>query len=215
MDNPMGQGFKLYRGPNGAEQASALPALVIASQAFNINNGAQGIRLRQGDPIVQNSSGGVSLCDGTEGSGGAVAPFGIVEHVGPYYDSVTGRMKQADGYPSGINWGTNQDRAGYVWYIPLAGCIWEVDVDDADTAATLAAYQTLVHNNVNHILTGEVGDVYAKPKLDISTAATTNALLWRIVGISKTVPNDPAELNFKLLVKANIIADAPNAPLGV
>ena len=81
------------------------------------------------------------------------------------------------------------------------------------TATTEAAYQALIHSNVNYVLTGGVGSMAsdrAYPKINISTTATTNSLVLRIVAISKSARNmDFTGANVKLICKANL-AQEPN-----
>jgi hypothetical protein len=54
-------------------------------------------------------------------------------------------------------------------------------------------------------------------RLDISTHVVTATLPWRIVGLSPRpdASNDPALINYKILVTANLVQSAPIATLGV
>jgi len=213
VDNPIGYGFRLVRAPDGLSPIS-VPIATAAS--FDVYGGAANVILRPGDPVYRLADGGVGLAAGAESSGGtATTPTGIVANVGPYWNAVTGRMELAQGLPSDVAWGTNMQRQSKLSYWPLEGCVFEIDADENDTAATLAAYQALIGQNCDHILCGTSGESYAKPRLDISGHAATGTLVWNIVGISNYFLNDPAEHYFKLLVKANLIAAPPFTTTGV
>ena len=89
--------------------------------------------------------------------------------------------------------------------VPVDAGIWEVDCDDASTITTEANWRSAVGNNVDHRLSGASGDLYATPRLDISTVNTTSTLIWNIVGLSPTVDNFDLAGNYvKLLVRANV-----------
>ena len=213
-DNPIGQGFRVHRLPGNL---SVVECIVATAQSFDVYNGASNVILRAGDPIYGLSTGGLALAAGSESSGGtATAPWGIVQTVGPYYDVVSGRMVQGEGLPSDVAWGTNLALQSKVGVLPVEGAIFEVDVDDKVTATTLATYQALINENCDHKLCGASGGKYALPRLDISGHATTSTLVWRIVGISPSCSNiDYSESYVKLLVKANVIGDAPFTATGV
>ena len=212
MDNPIAYGFRLERAPDGL---SPLPAIGATAQSHDVYGGAANVILRPGDPVYQLSTGAVTLAAGSESSGGtATAPFGIVACVGPYYNSVTGRMELCEGLPSDVAWGTNLQLQSRFSYWPLDTTIWKIQADDKVTATTLAAYQALIGENCDHKLCGASGEKYAKPRLDISGHATTSTLVWRIVGVSPIYLNDPAESYFELLVRANVIGAAPHDTTG-
>lgn len=143
--------------------------------------------------------------DGTLALAAAADAFAYVcVGVIQYWDGTVIRSGSAVPNASGV-FGTNYERETQILVVPAAGVVFEVDCDDAVTATTYAAYKTLIHNNVNHINTGDTSLLRASPQLDISTANTTNTLQWRIVGISPTAENqDYAGSNVKLLVTANI-----------
>lgn len=205
MDNPVKYGFRWNRGINNRAIPTPVERFVENAQSFDVNGGAQNIRLRAGDLVRSEASGGIFLCDGTEGAGGALAPFGVVVGFKPYFDGE--QMRYADSLPSDTTYGTNLDRQTKVLVVPFApGQYWEVDVDEAVTATTLAAYQLLVGANASFVNTGASGELYANPKLDIATAATTSTLAFRIEEVSRNMENfDFSGANVKLIVSPNYV----------
>lgn len=204
MDNTPLYGIRWAREWNSSDTPPVVPRFVATAAAFNINNGAQGVGLGAGDPVISLSTGGVTLCDGSEGAGGALAVFGIVAGVKPYWNATKARMDFGEVLPSGTAWGTILERQSWVLVTPAEAGWWEIDVDDATTATTEAAYQAFVGENADHILSAAVGGTRALPKLDISSHATTATLIWRIEGVSKSMYNrDFAGANTKLIVRIN------------
>lgn len=206
MNNTAEYGFRPYSGGafGGRATPNPIKGFCVTGQSFDVNGGAANVSLRKGDPVRRLSSGGFALCDGTEGAGGALAPWGIVAWVGPYWDGRV--MKDALALPSDIAWGTNLTRMSTIGVIPIHACLWEIDADTTDaTFDTEAEYLAFVGENVDHILTGASGASYAYPKADISTHNTTNTLLFEIVGISGSVRNqDFSGTGVKLVLSANI-----------
>lgn len=216
-DNRVAYGFRWALAANGGKpMPTPMEFPVITSQAFNINGGAQGVSLRPGDPVRLLSTGGVTLCDGSEGAGGSLAPFGIVVGIAPYYDVVKGVMVRGNALPSAVAWGTNLANQSKVYVVPIEAGIWEIDVDEATSVTTEALYQACVGENCDYTLTGVSGATAASPKLDISTHATTSTLTMNIMGVSKTLDNqDFTGLNVKLYVRANVIQLKTVGLLGV
>lgn len=208
-DNVARYGFRYQGITAGVGHPKPIEVIVATGASFDVTGGTQNCALTAGDVVTKLSTGGVTLCAGNETT--PVAPYGVVIGVKPYYDSTigqTGAMRPSSSLPSDIAWGTNLDRQSKLIVMPfLPGQLWEVDVDDATTATTLAAYQAFIGENVSMINTGAANDVppRAKPKLDISTHNTTATLFFRIVGISQTLDNvDFSGANVKLLVEANV-----------
>lgn len=206
-DNRIGYGFRWPQGGGGPSMPKPIECFVVSGQTFAVNGGGSSLVLSMGDPVTRLASGGVTLCDGAEGGGGAVAPYGIVVGLREYYDSAQGKLVMSTGIPSGIAYGSNLSRQTKVLVVPLdLTQLWEIDCDDAVTATTLAAYQALLHSNANHRLSGATNGGRAIPRLDISTTNTTSTLVWRIEAISPTLENADYSGNYvKLLVKPNVI----------
>lgn len=204
-DNRIEYGFRFYKNLYGGDGPQLQKGFCATAQSFDVNNGAANVSLRRGDPVVRLSTGGFALCDGNEGAGGAVAPYGICMGIIQAYDATSGRTLPADSLPSDIAWGTNLERQSLIWVCPVQSALWEIDCDDATTATTEAAYQALLGGNANMVLAGASGESYANPRLDISTVNTTNTLVWRIDMISPTRNNVDFSGNYvKLIVKPNI-----------
>ena len=204
-DNMPYYGFRWATAHNGGKNVpQAEECFVVSGQSFDINNGAQNIGLGIGDPVTRLASGAVSLCDGSEGAGGGVAVYGIVVAVLPYYNAVTGRMEPTNVLPDNVVYGTNLERQSKVMVVRADAGRWEIDVNDATTATSLADYQALYGENCDHILTGVVSvDTRAKPKLDINPNDPATAQ-WRIISVSKSAANqDFSGANVKLIVEIN------------
>ena len=210
-DNVSRYGFRYQGLTAGPGMSKPIMKVVATSESFDVSGGLQNAALRAGDVVTLLSTGGVTLCGGTENSQTPVNPYGVVVGVMPYYDSTigaSGAMRPSKSLPSDIAWGTNLARQSKLIIQPfLPGHVFEVDADDNTTATTEAAYQALIGENVSMINTAaaSASPPYAAPKIDISTHATTATLCFTIVGISPTLDNvDFSGANVKLLVEANI-----------
>lgn len=159
---------------------------------------------QEGDPCLITTDGSIIISAGAEDDSPAASVYGIIAGWEPLYDSSLGAMHPQNKYPSaGVVWGTNEQRRSWARVIPVVDQLFEIDVDENTTATTFAAYQDMVGENVDHILSGVAGDM--DPRLDISTNAPTNSLLWRIHAVSRTAYNqDFSGTNVKLIVTANL-----------
>jgi hypothetical protein len=208
MNNIAMYGFRLHRSLVSSGIPSFERMIVATAQTFPVNGGAATPNLSPGDLVRRTTTGGAITCDGSEGAGGALAPYGVVMGIGPQWNATKNVMEYADTLGSGIAWGTNLERQSTIFVIPANWAEWEVDVDENTTATTKAAYQDMIGENADHILTGASGETTIKPLLDISSNATTNTLIWQIIGISDTGANrDFSGTRVKLIVKPNIWQD--------
>jgi hypothetical protein len=217
-DNRLGYGFRWSVGANGGRpEPSPIEMIVASAESFDVNGGAANVGLGAGDPVKLLSTGTVTLCDGSEGAGGALKPWGIVVGVGPYYDAAKGVMTYGNVLPSDTTWGTVQARRSTVLVVPVQAGIWEVDCDDTSIGTTEASYVAAAGLNVDHILCGASGETRAKPRLDASSAAAATAtLIWQILGISKTQHNTDFSGSYvKLLVRCNNPQFAPAGVAGI
>lgn len=206
-------GFRWHSSLSGSAQPVIIEGFVDDDQSFDVNGGASNVALRAGDPVRRKSTGGFEQADGAEGAGGAEAIFGIVMGIGPYYDGE--QMVRRSSLPADVSYDSNLERQSKILVCPIDSAVWEIDVDDATTATTLAAYQAFVGENADHILTAASGTKML-PKLDISSHATTGTLILRIVGIAPTLENvDFAGANVKLLVEANVAQRPWSSATGV
>jgi len=201
-DNRAGYGFRFARAKYGRPLESPIKKLVASNAVFSVSGGATAVGLGPGDPVKLVNDGSVTLSTGTEGSTDDV--WGIVVGVAPYWNAALGVMQPANLLPSNTVWGTNLDRASYVYVVPVEQAYWEIDVNDATTATTEAAYKAFVGENVSMILTGASGGTRVAPKANISTHATTAALKFRISDISQTKDNyDFSGANVKIILELN------------
>lgn len=202
MDNPARYGFRWTKGNASGSKPPIVECFCATGASFDVDGGAQNVRLRAGDPVVKAADGSINLARGTENGGTAAAPWGIVVGFRPYWNGSQSVFE--DTLPSDQVYGSVQERQTKVMVIPLApGMLFEVDVDDT-VNTTEAAYQALGMANVQHQLTGAVGAANAFPKLDISAVGVTATFPWRIIGPAKTMENyDFSGANVKMLVEAN------------
>jgi len=209
-DNRQSYGFRFAGARYGRDVPTNVECIVATGQTFAVNGGTSGVTLGPGDPVIRLSTGGVTLCDGAEGAGGALTPYGVVMAVLPYYDAASGRMTPTETLPSGVAWGTNLERQSKVLVCPMEMAYWELDCDDAVTATTEAAYQAFNGENCDYRLNGGIVPTAnpqnrAHPRLDISAHATTNSLKFRIVRVSHTKDNVDFTGNYvKMIVELNI-----------
>lgn len=205
MDNIAHYGLRWRPSLNGGvARPVCFPGTVATLASFDVNNGAANVALRKGDPVIRLSTGHFTLCDGNEGAGGALRPWGVVMAVEPYWDGV--RMRHTDKLPSDVSYGTNLTRQSKILVAPIRSGLWEMDTDDAGaTYDTVAEFQAFVGENVDYKLCGTTGQPYAYPKIDISTHAVTNTLVMRIQGISPNPANqDFTGTGIKLIVSCNL-----------
>lgn len=214
-DNPIRYGLR-WSPLNGTDCPNPIEIPVPTSQSFDVNGGASNVNLGPGDIVRLDNTGGADLCDGVEGAGGALAPYGVVVGVKPYWNASTGRMEFSDTLPSDVAWGTNLARQSKILVVPIELGYWDCDCDDAVTATTEAAYQTLVGLNIDVRHAGASGELRANPRLDVSAANTNNTFVFRIVRVSPTQENQDFSGNYvKLTVMANLFQRPPSNITGL
>lgn len=216
VDNMLRYGFRAYTTLAGKAMPPTREITIATAQEFDVTGLVQNASLRAGDVITRLNTGTATFCAGNETT--PALPLGVVADVIQVLDTRTGQPGFSRVVPSAVAWGTNEQNRTRISYYPIESCVWEVDCDDAVTATTIAAYRLLIGLNVSMINTGPtVGTnprLEIRPKLDISTADTTNTLIFRIVGISESQHNiDASGANFKLLVVSNLSQET--AILGV
>lgn len=201
-DNPVKYGFRLARMRSGFAHAGQEQAFCISGATF-AGGSATAASLRPGDPIVRLSSGAVNVAPGTDGTPGDI--LGIVVGVKQYLDPAFSNAVTAKGnaVPSSVAYGTNLDLQTRIYYIPAEVAVWRIIVNDATTATTEAGYLAFVGENCSHIHTAASGELLLKPKLNISTHATTATLDWRIIGVPDRTAQDFSGANVDLEVVCN------------
>lgn len=204
-DNLARYGFRFHKGRSAPY---LVPVREKVASGYQGQASAVNVPLRIGDPVFRTTDGTMIIS-----AAGTGRISGVIVGVEPYWDGT--KMVFGDRLPGGTAGGTTiVDRFSYVMVIPAQGAVFEVDVDDT-VNTTLAAYQAHVGANADHAFSGVVSSG-AFPKLDISTADTTATLQWRILEVSGTGDNrDFSGANVKMLVTANLTAEAPAYPTGV
>lgn len=201
VDNVARYGFRPVYGSYGGACFPKPYAKSVAT-AYQAQDDGSGfsVDLNVGDPVSLLADGTIRLCNGA----GAIDPWGVIVGFKNYYNSGNGRMEPTNKLPGGSTW-TGESQRPWVLVVPcVPGQLFEVDVDDAVTATTYAAYLALVGFNANHACAGDSGSKEARPLLDISTQANTESLVWRIEAVSKTRHNvDYSGARVKLIVSAN------------
>lgn len=203
MDNRACYGFRPVKTRDG----SAMPVTHrgFIATGYSSSQAAATVDVRIGDPVRRLNTGYFAHAAAGEDI------YGIVAGVVKYYDGTT-LISSSNRVPAGTTY-TLDDRASEILIWPAALHTFEVDVDEAATATTYAAYLALVGENCDHIFVPTAPIGY--PKLDISTHVATTAG-WRIVDISPSVDNqDFSGLNVKLLVTVNETQQAPWVTAGI
>lgn len=207
MANATPRGFRWVRSLSGDLSQPAPQRVRLASGYTPQIGGAGTYNLRVGDPVTQLSTGYHAASIGSEGTHDLI--FGVVVGFAPIYNSTTGRMEIVREFTGGGGvYGTNYERMSYALVVPVRDQVFEIDCDDGAAANdTEAEFIALVGQNADHVLTaGSTPDL--NPLLDISSAATTAALQWRIVDIAPRIDNDLTVTRAKLLVTCNMVQNA-------
>lgn len=199
-DNTHFYGFRWWQG--NSHPCPYGKRMHVATGQDDQDDANNSIDINVGDPVTLLATGGVTVADGSGGTPAKI--YGIVVGVDQWYDSNAGAVTPAKKYKNQTSWGTVESRRGYVRVVPASAGIWEIDVDDATTATTLATYRALINSNADHANPGNTTETSADPKLDVSSAAADDQLQWRIVDVSPTLENqDYSGANVKLLVRVN------------
>jgi len=204
-DNPALYGFRWKQSRFG----SGLPNIEYypVASAYQWAPGGVSVDLNVGDPVKKVNDGTVA------GVAAGDATFGIVATIAPYFNGTA--MVRGKSLPGGTTYGSNLERQSFVGIILCVGNIFEVVCDDAVTATTQAGYTAFIGENTDVSINQVSGSTLATPKLDISLHNTTNTLVWRIVGLSKTPNIDFSGANVPLLVTGNVVQEAPDQTTGV
>lgn len=207
-DNPAKYGFRWQQNRGGANMK---PLRVRVASGYQAAPGAVNVDLNVGDPVKKVNDGTVALCAAGD------ATFGIVVGIGPYYVGapINAMVSGGVSLPGGTTYGTLLERQSFIYIVPAADQIFEVDADDKTTFTTEATYNAAIGENVDITINQVAGDTHAYPKADISTHATTNTLVWRIVDLARWPGQDYSGANVKLLVTCNVVQQAPFQTTGV
>ncbi len=212
MANRVEYGFRWVRAFNGGVAMPATEEMQVAS-AYQASVGGN-VDLNIGDPVGLLSTGMIALSDGTEGT--EIAVYGIIVGFRPYREpsiGSNGALKPTNRLPGGTTYTNDEDRS-IALVVPAAAGTWSIQADDNTTATTRAAYQALIGENFDHVLT-DPGNAKAAAQLDMGSAATASAQ-WRLFGIDLTASNaDFSDTNVSLLVRVNETQEAPFVTSGI
>lgn len=207
MDNAARYGLRPFQGRVGADAKLVWRDVASGYQAAP---GAVNVNLNIGDPVIRVSDGTVAIATGTG------VCHGVIVAIGNYWNAARGLMEPTNVLPGGTAYGSIFERRSRVLIAPVDAWYFEIDVDDAVTATTEAAYRAFVGENANVAFSASATTGLASPKLDISTHNTTNTLPWNIHDVSKTGLNqDYAGANVKLIVSCNLPDMSPFVATGV
>lgn len=218
-DNQAAYGFRVFRvagSPTGAPNVARWP--VVSNYSSTTPVGTAACAIRPGDPVNLLASGMVqhlTISDATP-TEDTMKCLGVCVGIDPVFNTAKGQFGAMDRFsslPTGVVYGTNLERQSNILIVPAEGLEFEADCDDAVTATTLAAYQALVGENCAISYTAVAP--FATPRIDISTHVATSEQV-RIVGISPTMLNqDFSGANVKLIVRWNIVQNAPFTATGI
>jgi hypothetical protein len=213
-DNRRKYGFRFYSSSTGVGRTAGVEGGVTSGYQANVGGTPTNVGVSIGDPIAQNAAGNLELAEDVT----ADRFLGVVVAIAKARIDANGKSRAASYLPGATTWTNEVDRSSLI-FLPFGRDIWEIDVDDNTTATTLAAYRALVGLNCDfryRIDTTNADRPRADPVLDISTAATTQGLDFRIAGISKTQENaDFSGANVKLLVQLNLGSEPMLGTAGV
>jgi hypothetical protein len=210
MANIRSYGFKWVKSLYGGSRLDqvVVPKRVASGYQATDGNvtglGSRNVDLCIGDPVQELDSGYVQLS--TIGS----ATYGVIVGFLPFYDSSQGFMRYGSQLPGNTTYTAGSDQESIVLVCPVPGQVFEIDADDASTAATRAAYIALVGENCDHTWASDATLKRANPVLDISDHKTATAG-WRIHGISPRMDleGDYTAVGAKLWVTCNEVQNAP------
>lgn len=216
MPNRVQYGFTWSRAFNGGKACPAGEEMQVASGFQGSVTGGGNVDLNRGDPVGLLSTGMIALSDGTEGT--EIAVFGIIVGFRPYLEpsiGSNGALKPTNRLPGGTVYSNDEDRS-IALVVPAAAGTWSVQADDNTTATTRAAYQALIGENFDHVLTEPTAPPNsAGAQLDMGSASTSSRQ-WRLWGIDLTVSNaDFSDTNVALLVRINETQEAPFVTTGI
>ncbi len=204
-------GFRFYSSQHGTGRASGVEGGVTSGYQANVP--ATNVGMSIGDPVAFNAAGNFEIAEDIT----ADRFFGVIAAIRTARIESNGKSRPASYLPGGTTYTNEVDRSSLI-VLPFSNNIWEIDAVGG-AATTLAAYRLLVGLNANIIYSLDLTNTdkpRANPQLDLSTAAVTAGLDFRIMGVSKTAENqDFSGTNVKLLVQLNLGSDPALGVTGV
>lgn len=195
-DNRHLYGIRFHSTQGGSGRPAVLEALVASGYSGD-HGGSVGIAI--GDSVDRLATGFVELTNDTATRD---TLYGVVFSIANAKIDLNGKAKPSNYLPFNTTYSL-EETTSKLLVAPFSDHYWELDCDDAVTATTLAAYRAFVGENCDMIFSRETSNPdkpRCNPLLDISTHAATAALMWRIVGISKTRENADFSGNFVKIV---------------
>ncbi len=199
-DNRHLYGFRFHSTQGGGGRPACIEGIVASGYAGD-HGGSVGITI--GDPVDYLATGFMELTNDTATRD---TLFGVVMNIANAKVDANSKARPANYLPSGTTY-TLEETTSRLTVAPFSDHIWQLDCDDAVTATTLAAYRALIPENVDMVFSRDTSNPdrpKCNPLLDISTHAATAALMFRLVGVSKTRENaDFSGAFVKMLVQLN------------
>ena len=133
----------------------------------------------------------------------AIAPLGVLGGV-EYVDSVSGKTTHLNYWPgsNAVSVDTNHPVKAYVYDDPMQLYVVAADGSNTDRATALA--DVFINCDMASVYNGSTNTGKSSDMLDISTAATTNTLDVRIVGLYEDEGNtDYSAAGYQYIVRLN------------
>ena len=178
----------------------------IGKVGGNVNNNATTMyeiannyttAIYNGGIVVPASSGTIIITDQ------AIAPLGVLGGV-EYVDSVTGKTTHLNYWPgsNAVSVDTNHPVKAYVYDDPMQ--LFSVVADGTNTDRATALADVFINCDMASVNNGSTNTGKSSDMLDISTAATTNTLDVRIVGLYEDEGNtDYSAAGHQYVVRLN------------
>ena len=178
----------------------------IGKVGGNVNNNATTMyeiannyttAIYNGGIVVPASTGTIIITDQ------AIAPLGVLGGV-EYVDSVTGKTTHLNYWPgsNAVSVDTNHPVKAYVYDDPMQ--LFSVVADGTNTDRATALADVFINCDMASVNNGSTNTGKSSDMLDISTAATTNTLDVRIVGLYEDEGNtDYSAAGHQYIVRLN------------
>ena len=178
----------------------------IGKVGGNVNNNATTMyeiannyttAIYNGGIVVPASTGTIIISDQ------AIAPLGVLGGV-EYVDSVTGKTTHLNYWPgsNAVSVDTNHPVKAYVYDDPMQ--LFSVVADGTNTDRATALADVFINCDMASVNNGSTNTGKSSDMLDISTAATTNTLDVRIVGLYEDEGNtDYSAAGHQYIVRLN------------
>lgn len=171
---------------------------------------AYGTALYPGEPVIAVNDGTVAQTPAGSAAGAATDGItGVITQIIQYKDPAGFVRRNAPYLPASTSWTNHHERSLVQICLATSGQRFRVRGDTGQ--ASLAAARSIQWLNVDHEYgTADTGLGLTGVQLNMSTAADTATLQWRIIEAILDMPsNDPTQANVELVVMANLVAHLP------